>query len=391
MESEKVYKTIRETDGLVDDESNRGGVIIDDGYLWFGSAFGVTKYNLDYVDKTSLPPNTFITSIQIYDQPVAVDSFTSVSALEYNQNYLQFEFAAVELESPEKVTYRYRLNGLEENWNFSKRSFVQYTNLDPGEYTFEVSAADESKQWSKPARISFKIDPPFWLTWWFITGAALLLIGIIIYLVTYRLRQLLALERIRSKISADLHDSIGSGLSEISIMSEMMKLKSPNENEEMKKGLEEISEISRDLIKDMSDIVWLVNPKKESFEDLLLRLNDHYQELFSHKEINFEIDNLKLAADVNFPIDTRRNLFLIIKEAVNNSVKYSGCKNIVIKIEKEGKLISIKIIDDGKGFDMDKVKKGNGIVNIKHRAKVIGGKAEIMSETEKRSNSVDKT
>lgn len=140
-----------------------------------------------------------------------------------------------------------------------------------------------------------------------------------------------------------------------------------------------ISDISRQLVDNMSDIVWVVNPRRDSLHDLILRLKDSYAELLSSLEISFRAKDLDKLKDVKLPMDIKQNLYLIFKEAINNSVKHSNCKHITLETNLRNDVLEISLSDDGKGFDESSAEFGNGLKNIENRAKQIGGKIKIKS------------
>ncbi|MCB0751606.1 MAG: hypothetical protein KDC52_09045, partial [Ignavibacteriae bacterium] len=265
----------------------------------------------------------------------------------------------------------------------TSNNFAPYTNLDDGKYIFEVKARNEWGYWSEPAQLAFVINPAWWETWWFYALCILAVGSLIAFVSSYKYRHLLAIEKMRSKISADLHDSIGSGLSEISILTELLDFKIPEEKGELKSGLKNVSTISRNLIESMSDIVWLVNPKKDSLKDLFKRLQLSYHEVLKHSDIDLLVENLDNLENIKLPMNFRQHLYLIFKEAINNALKYSNADLLNLKIETNGNLLNVTFSDNGKGFDLNQHKMGNGLLNMQNRAKEIGGKIEYFSEVNK--------
>ncbi len=232
--------------------------------------------------------------------------------------------------------------------------------------------------WSNPATLSFTINPAWWETWWFYTLATLSIAALIAFVASYRYRHLLAIEKVRTKISTDLHDSIGSGLTEISFLSEMVKSQVKG-NDNANKGLNNIASVSKTLIDDMRDIVWLVNPSQDSLQDLFNRLQDSYQEVLKFSDVSLIIEGIKSLSGIRLPMEYRQHIFLLFKEAINNSIKYSACKNINLIVEVKNSSLIVNFKDDGIGFDIDNIKKGNGLVNIEKRAKLVKGEITIDS------------
>ena len=123
---------------------------------------------------------------------------------------------------------------------------------------------------------------------------------------------MLAIEKLKSKLAADLHDNIGAGLTEISILSEVASRKNNVGENKSSNELLNISEISRQLVDNMSDIVWVVNPSRDSLHDLIIRLKDSYSELFNSLEISFKTKNLEKLEDIKLPMEVKQNLYLDI-------------------------------------------------------------------------------
>ena len=366
-------------DGLASEDCNRESILLDkSGNIWFGTKNGLTKYNPKFDLPSTTPPPTYITSLDIYNEPYDLNKLASTSILHYDQNYLKFYFTGINHSSPEKLIFKYKLSGIDKDWVESKDNSVQYTSLDDGNYSFAVSARNEWGYWSEPATLSFTINPAWWETWWFYTLATLSIALLIAFVASYRYRHLLAVEKVRTKISTDLHDNIGSGLTEISFLSEMVKSQVKG-NENANKGLNNIASVSKTLIDDMKDIVWLVNPSKDSLQDLFNRLQDSYQEVLKFSEVSLIIKGINNLSGIRLPMAYRQHIFLLFKEAINNSLKYSSCKNININVEVKNNRLVVNFKDDGIGFDIDSIKKGNGLINIEKRAKLVKGEITIDS------------
>ncbi len=368
-------------DGLASNNCSPKALFIDnENNVWIGTSNGVSKYNPKYDLEIKEPPKVHLTEIEIFNEAISIKEFIQDPQLQYNQNYISFSFIGLNIPNNHKVKYQYKLSRIDKEWINSKATKVQYTNLDDGKYTFEVKATNEWGYWSKPVKLSFVIAPAWWETWWFYTLVFISLASLIAFIASYRYRQLLEIEKIRTKISADLHDSIGSGLSEITILSELLHTQSEPKIYNLQKGLKNISITARSLVGNMSDIVWLVTPSKDSLRDLLLRLQDSYQEVFSQANISFSIKGIDELRHITLPLTYRQHLFLLFKEAINNSLKHSGCSEMILALRVQGKNLIIQLTDNGKGFDTESKSSGNGLRNIKERAKNIGGKVEIISE-----------
>lgn len=339
--------------------------------------------NLPSKDSVKLSDN-----IEINQLMTQAQTTSSAVVLEHFQNSLVFDFAGIDFGDESKVTYEYILEGFDKQWTrATRKNYLTYTHLPPGKYVFKVNAINKQGIRSlAPAIFNFEILTPFWQRWWFITVAILffiLIISIVNYIIyQYKIRQALRLERMRTNISTDLHDEIGTSLSSIAIFAELIKRDSISDSLKNSEILERIENTSRDLIDKMSDIVWAINPGNDHFEDALLKLKDYTVKILESKNIdvnlNLETDNDKIV----LPMDVRRNLLLIFKEAVTNAAKYSKASvvNINLKFDdKPERNIFLSVEDDGIGFDTSKSNNGSGLRNIKRRCIEINAKVEINS------------
>ncbi len=193
---------------------------------------------------------------------------------------------------------------------------------------------------------------------------------------TERLREL---EQVRRRIAADLHDDIGSSLTQISIFSEVLQQRVDKSNERVLEPLEFIAASSRELVDAMSDIVWAINPQKDFLSELTGKMHRFAADVFTAREIAFTFDAPNADKEFALGANLRREVFLIFKESINNIVKHAKCANVEIKLSVEKSEIRLSLHNDGAGFDVDKITDGHGLISMKQRAAGLGGKLEIVS------------
>jgi ligand-binding sensor domain-containing protein len=360
------------------------------GYMYFGGINGFNMFYPDSIKDNPHVPPIVITDFLIFNKSVGVGgdsplsrSITSTRSitLDHDQNVFSFEFAALHYASPQSNAYAYIMEGFDKEWiSAGTRRFVTYTNLDPGRYTFKVTGSNNDGIWNtEGASIEIIISPPYWRTWWFISMVVIGILSVIASVIYIQIRHLLAIERLRLKIASDLHDDIGTRLTEISLLSDMVYHVDADDPKTVKESVRNIGGIARALIENMSDIVWLINPKRDSLYELFLKLKDGYEEILSYRQILLHINDLHSLESVALPMEHRKNIYLIFKEAVNNAVKHSGCTEISINTEVRGRSLTITMYDNGKGFDTAKRRNGNGVDNMQLRAEAIGGTVRIQS------------
>ena len=368
-------------DGLQSLEFSGGAYLKDkNDILYFGGINGYNYFDPAKIKFNSYIPPIVITSVKVFNEHIKGERKELV--LDYKKNFISFEFSSLDYSDPQDNQYSYILEGLQNDWQVTESSArtATYTNLSPGSYIFKVRGSNSDGVWGNNyASIKIVILNPFWQKWWFITLAVILLAAFLYYLSTIRIKNLLAIEKLKSKLAADLHDNIGSGLTEISILSEVASRKNNVGENKSNNELLNISEISRKLVDSMSDIVWVVNPSRDSLHDLIIRLKDTYSELLNSLEISFKTKNLEKLEDVKLPMEVKQNLYLIFKEAINNSIKHSKCKHITLEANLRSDVLEISLADDGVGFDESTVSKGNGLKNMINRADQIKGKIKVKS------------
>lgn len=373
-------------DGVQSLEFSGGAYVkTENGEMFFGGINGLNRFFPTQVRDDSFIPPVVITSIKIANQSVKGEK--KHLELSYHDNFLSFEFAALSYSNPLNNSYSYMLEGFDEDWKFcdSKYRFANYTNLPAGEYIFRVKGANHDGFWNPiDTKISILINPPFWKTWWFISIVTLIITVGIYYLSSIQYRNKLKIEKLKTKLAADLHDNIGSGLTEISILSEIAQKEITSTSELIVQSkLKNISEVARQLIDNMSDIVWVVNPNRDSLNDLLVRLKDSYSDILTSYGISFKISNLDKLDDLTLPMEYRQNLYLIFKEAINNAIKHSKCKKMILNANVRKNVLELILSDDGIGRDPHNIEFGNGIRNMDTRSNNLGGKLKWSSSPEK--------
>jgi ligand-binding sensor domain-containing protein/two-component sensor histidine kinase len=361
-------------DGLQSLEFNGGSYFkANDGQIYFGGINGLNYFYPDSIGTNLFVPPIVITSISVLTNQIRGEANEII--LSYDENFISFEFSALDYSNPKNNLYAFMLEGLDNNWKYvdAEHRVANYINLPAGEYMFHVKGTNTDGLWNKSGTsIKLIITPPFWLTWWFITLMTLVLGMILYYLSTNRIKHQLAIEKLKTKLAADLHDNVGASLTEISILSEVAVQKSSDAGNP--KDLKNISEIARQVIDTMSDIVFVVNPERDSLYDLIIKLKDSYNDFLNSVGISFKVKNIDKTNDIKLPMDYKQNLLLIFKEGINNSIKHSKCSKIILEANIRGDVIEMILSDDGSGFDEKNMIRGNGLRNMESRANKINGR-----------------
>jgi len=360
------------------------------GALWFGTRNGLSKY-VPAADKPANEPPILIAGLRIAGekQPVSELGAGEVGKLElnYRQNNLQIDFFSLGFTSAEQIRYQFKLEGADEDWSKpTAERTVNYSNLAAGEYRFLVRAVNSQNLASRiPATVVFYIAQPIWKTWWFLGLAVLLPVGAIYFLLNQRFNRILELEKVRTRIATDLHDDIGASLSRISMLSEIVKHQNGVSNPDSAARLTQIASDARGLVDSMSDIVWAINPRRDSIESVVDRVCSFAADTLGTKNVHWTVETPPELKYLHLTAEEKRNLYLIFKEAVNNSARHSGCLNASLKIHIERGNLIAEIFDDGKGFSMENHANGDsfgghGLGNMQSRAGEIGGEIQFKSD-----------
>lgn len=359
------------------------------GNLWFIQKTVLVRM-IPEADKPTAPPPIFIGDLQVNGERVRKLSELGERLVENldlasDQRQIQIDFFALAFGTGENLRYQYKLDNAEWGEPTTQRNIN--LNLSPGNYNFQVRAVNAAGLTSeKPAIISFSIARPIWQRWWFLLLAALT-IGTTIYTIyRYRLKRLLELEKVRTRIATDLHDDIGSSLSQIAILSEVVRQKVGNNG--ANEPLNLIADTSREMVDSMSDIVWAINPNKDSLSDLAKRMRRFASDVLEAKDIAFQFEFSDSSKDISLGADIRREVYLMFKECVNNLAKHSKATGAVLSLWVEGNNLLVKIKDNGKGFHVPPFDEhttfegfgGNGLLNLRKRTENLNGKFEIHSE-----------
>jgi len=359
-----------------------------DGSLLAGYHGGFVSFRPDSIGSREAPANVTITAFKVYDQSLLVDSLLAKSdtiSLSYQQNFITVEFASLSFLEPHRINYYYQLEGVDKGWvNAGKQRFATYTNLSAGSYSFKVKSENRDGNPSQQVTtLVIVIHPPFWQTGWFRSLLIVVIVLILAGLYKYRINQLLKLQGMRNDISRDLHDDVGATLGSIRILSEVVKTKmETGEQEQAYSLLKKISSNSLEMVENMNDIVWAINPKNENVEKVVQRLTDFTQSTCASKDILLEFVTEETALKQKLAMESMKNIYLIVKEAMNNAIKHANCHKLTVTVKSQAGSLEISVIDDGKGFDPRLVRKGNGLFNMESRVKEMKGSVRVLLDNE---------
>lgn len=392
--------------GVLGMESNHGAALkMRDGSIWFGTTNGVVHYRPEAKTVMPQPTDIVMQSVKVFGENIGdPDYYDSTDVwykvpwqlhLPYRKNTIAFTYHAVSLSSDEQVKYRYRIDGLDAPWSeWSNTNTVTFSALPPGNYTFRVECSTGGTEKSiKTLAYPFEIITPFQKTAWFrliILGACILLGVSIQYIANQRKQNRMRLveqlrreeqNKVRQRTAEDFHDEVGNKLTRINVLTNVLKNKLGTLSPDTERIIQQIQDNTAQLYSGTRDILWSLKPSNDNLYEILHRVRDFGGELFQDTEVGFTfIGTDERWNNYKLPLDVSRNLIMIFKEALNNSLKYSKATSVKLEAYlRDDHTLQMILTDNGGGFDIHYVKKGHGIDNMNVRAARIHGRLYIDS------------
>jgi signal transduction histidine kinase len=384
------FATFTMRDGLPDNQFNANAAHKGaSGVLYFGTPSGIVWFSPRDVRPNTSVPKIVMTDIAVNGERVSSAGYLSRMSLPWSQNNLFFRFRGIEYNNPAKVHYSYQLKGWSDDWvDNGTSNEVRYNNLPPGHYTFSVRTANSSGTWGNETySVAIAITPPFWRTGWFYAAVVIVCVAAIV-MITRRIsflsfqRKLAELERQREidrerqRISREMHDDIGAGLTRITLISEFARNKG---TAGVSTELEEIAGTSRQLVSNMGEIIWSLNPENGTLGQLFAYLREQLHRQLEYSGIEYTISFPDEDSGLILSNEARRNIMLASREIVNNAIRHSRATSIRISASISGSTLTFEISDNGTGFETGRIYSGNGLNNIRQRIAALRGELSIVS------------
>jgi signal transduction histidine kinase len=286
------------------------------------------------------------------------------------------------LQAPEKNRFEYRLANVDPNWmDAGTRREAFYNNLEPGSYRFYVRGCNNDGVWNEAGIVlPIVLLPHFWQTWWFKLMIPLA-VGLLLFAwYRFRMAQLREIERLRVQIAADLHDDVGARLTKVAMVTEFMDHETAP-TDKSKPHVENIAKTTREVIQAMDEIVWTINPKNDTLDNLANYIFQYAQEYFQNTGVRCRMDLPAQLPHYALSTEERHNLFMAVKEALNNVLKHAQATEVRISLAVEDSALRIVVTDNGRGFVLNGSHNGgDGLNNMKERLARIGGRLGLQSK-----------
>ena len=393
------FITFTEKDGLPFTDFSNSYLFLDrdDSSIYFsnpGYLYRINTYNL-LSRKKQIGSKLFIEAMQVNAKPYYFTDEKNIQ-LAATENNLSFNFELLDLAQniqQKNIEYLLIRNNKKSEWQkLNGITSIAFTAMQPGSYTLQVRLLNEAtgKNIFGSNPFTFTIATPWSKSWWFITLVFLLImLAVWAFIKAYYLRRIekqkLLIDRQtelaneRNRIATDMHDDLGAGLSRIRYMSTGMKNEIKDEG--LKKDFDKIITGSDELVDKMNEIIWALNRSDEKLADVLYYIRSQCGEMLDGAGITLQATLPESIPEKILNSEEKRNLFLVVKEAVHNIIKHAHATtvNIVMQIDKN---LCISIIDDGKGFNLDESRiKGNGLGNYQKRMNSLKGSVDIKSDS----------
>lgn len=350
-----------------------GGVLEDeDGTVWLATSRGVVRVPPDARAAPVPPPRVQVVEALADDRPISLDG---TATLPHRQNRVDLRFAALSFRDPVSIRYQVRLLP-DREWRSTRgegEPVFRFVDLRSGRHRAEVRASLDGRTWSPtPAVMAFEVHPPWYLRWWVLVLFAAAVVTLLALIYRARVTFLLGLERQRTRIAMDLHDEMGSGLGSVGILAGVLA------HDELPRGerrrmAESIADTAAELGAALSDIVWSLDPRASTLDELAGRLAEHGRRLFASQDVEFatRFPQGWPSARVAFPV--RRNVLLIGLEALHNAAQHAQARRVVLSLTPRGPDWEFAVEDDGVGLPAPvRLEAGVGLASMRHRAEEIG-------------------
>jgi hypothetical protein len=312
-----------------------------------------------------------------------VDSLENLKkiGLRYDNTSLLIEFNALTYIQQNKIHYRYKLDGIDKDWQeTTDLNQAIYNYLPSGEYTFMVRAENsDGVRSNNLVMLQIEVTPPFWRTWWFFGIIVLIAVAFFYYIDFERIKRLHALQRMRTQIAQNLHDDVDATLNSISLLSEMAKIKVEKDAQLSKEYIEQIHSKSRRMIDAMSDMLWTLNPENDAMEKTILRMKQFAEDLQTTHDTSIRLEVDTKIKSIKLDMKKRHEFFLIFKEALRNIAKQANGIPTAINIDLTHGSLLLKIQNPEACFNPPLVDETTE-KEMKQRAQLIGADLDIQSD-----------
>lgn len=373
------FRNYYRSNGISHNEFNRFSFLIDNtGKYYFGSMNGITAFYPDDVLRREEHLDLLVSEIRHFDSKgnsVLIANYAFQSSpveIPSANRFLSVKMTITDYKEPQGNSFFYKLHSTgrnieEEKWNaLGANNEVKFENLEAGDYELILRGVSSAGVYTREVAVPIKVNEFFYRTWWFIGGVLFIVSFMLFVLYRLRLRQAIKIERLRTKLSSDLHDDVGGLLSGVAFQMEALQHRV---DPEIRPEISQVAQSSRKAMEQMRDTVWAIDPRRMTIGDLKDRMLESGEELLTPLDIAYSIDISAFTPATILSSEVRHNLLLIYKEFISNTIKHAKASKVEIHFLKNGKLLEMCLQDDGIGCDSTaKNRTGQGLKNMEMRA-----------------------
>ena len=366
-------------DGLQDNSFDEKGSLQVGNKLYFGGINGFTEIDIDKFKNNSTSFPVYVYKLEYYSngERIIINNLTwDKISFPSGTSTIVVSLAALTYSRNHKIKFSYKIDGVQAEFiEVNDNNTFTLNALSYGNYKVLIRYRDENGTYVENAlQLNLLILPKWYQTWWFKLLLFLTAAGIIYAFYRYRIAQIKKQHEIRKNIATDLHDDLGSTLNSVKVFTNLAI-----SGVKQEESLQQIKDNLNEATMGLRDMIWVLDDSLDTVDELVTRLKQYAIPIAgaSNMEANIKADSA--ANSLKLTKDEKRNLFLVCKEAINNSIKYSQASQINVSITPVGKKIQIVIADNGKGFNVGGVKKGYGLKNMQYRAGQIKYRVTLVS------------
>lgn len=355
-------------DGSAHRKLTRAIGTLSDGTIAFAANNTLFRYDPTVFDSLPALPTPYLSTASTAGEAVVMNE--GRITLSYTASVIDIGISALAFGFPQPLAFEYRLDGVEREWrSTTATALIRYAGVPVGEHRLLVRVHDPfGRIGPEHVLLELRVNGPFWQQWWFYALAAVIVSLGVYGWSRYRLAQALKLQTVRDRIASDLHDEVGSSLSSITIGSKLAAQLSTSESAQVKEILARIGETSSESLRSISDIVWAIDPKNDQGEALVKRMRRIASELLESKGIEVAFTVSGGVEELKLPMNARKEIVLIYKEAVHNASKYSNATHVQVELMQQQGNLMMRLQDNGKGFEPALHPDGHGLGSMKRRA-----------------------
>ena len=394
------FKTFSVEDDILNEEHNQFSFYKSiEGKLFFGGKSGITFFDPADISPNPKDARTVIEDFFLFNEKGASRlnnhiNYIDKLVLNHNENFLSFDLASLSYYKSDQNKFRYRLKPLNNSWiDMVERNFFSLSGLAPGNYNLAIQSSNNDGIWgSQIKELDIIIRRPIYSRWYAWLFYFLIFSGIIYAYYKLKVNHITNVAqaredertKIRERSARDFHDEVGALVTKLSLLNQYLLSDTPPEQKENINILNKMQSNIQRIRLGMKDFIWVLDPNKDILSSTIIKIKEIGNDLFEHMDIKFQC-LVNESVDQNLELNgvQRRQMILLIKEALHNVVKHSSAKNCSVEVNQDMQALELVVQDDGQGFDQENESDGYGLKSMSQRARKMNANVSINSALNK--------